>query len=82
MASNSFHLISLSMCLLWACAFPVEMDPTRVCSGKGAVTLRASPAYEENQNLSSPCPQDAEQPESKCNGFKVNWNMLPHGKLI
>uniref|UniRef100_A0A8C3CVJ1 Sorbin and SH3 domain containing 1 n=1 Tax=Cairina moschata TaxID=8855 RepID=A0A8C3CVJ1_CAIMO len=61
-----FHLISLSMCLLWACAFPVEMDPTRVCSGKGAVTLRASPAYEENQNLSSPCPQDAEQPESKC----------------
>uniref|UniRef100_A0A8C3CTI1 Sorbin and SH3 domain containing 1 n=1 Tax=Cairina moschata TaxID=8855 RepID=A0A8C3CTI1_CAIMO len=43
-----------------------QMDPTRVCSGKGAVTLRASPAYEENQNLSSPCPQDAEQPESKC----------------
>ncbi|XP_071896264.1 sorbin and SH3 domain-containing protein 1 isoform X36 [Anas platyrhynchos] len=41
-----------------------EMDPTRVCSGKGAVTLRASPAYEENQNLSSPCPQDAEQPEN------------------
>uniref|UniRef100_A0A8B9DHM4 Sorbin and SH3 domain containing 1 n=1 Tax=Anser cygnoides TaxID=8845 RepID=A0A8B9DHM4_ANSCY len=69
MASNSFHLISsLSMCLLWTCAFPVEMDPTRVCSGKGAVTLRASPAYEENQNLSSLCPQDAEQPESKCSG--------------
>ncbi|NXI66960.1 SRBS1 protein, partial [Anseranas semipalmata] len=43
-----------------------EMDPSKVCSGKGAVTLRASPAYEENQNLSSPCPQDAEQPESKC----------------
>uniref|UniRef100_A0A8B9VL28 Sorbin and SH3 domain containing 1 n=1 Tax=Anas zonorhyncha TaxID=75864 RepID=A0A8B9VL28_9AVES len=43
---------------------PTEMDPTRVCSGKGAVTLRASPAYEENQNLSSPCPQDAEQPEN------------------
>uniref|UniRef100_A0A8B9BSG3 Sorbin and SH3 domain containing 1 n=1 Tax=Anser brachyrhynchus TaxID=132585 RepID=A0A8B9BSG3_9AVES len=47
---------------------PTEMDPTRVCSGKGAVTLRASPAYEENQNLSSLCPQDAEQPESKCSG--------------
>nr|XP_047925066.1 sorbin and SH3 domain-containing protein 1 isoform X34 [Anser cygnoides] len=43
---------------------PTEMDPTRVCSGKGAVTLRASPAYEENQNLSSLCPQDAEQPEN------------------
>ncbi|NXL89277.1 SRBS1 protein, partial [Alectura lathami] len=41
-----------------------EMDPTKVCSGKGAVTLRASPAYEENQKVSSPCPQDAEQPDS------------------
>ncbi|XP_009320698.1 PREDICTED: sorbin and SH3 domain-containing protein 1 isoform X10 [Pygoscelis adeliae] len=43
---------------------PTEMDPTKVCSGKGAVTLRASPAYEENQNITSPCPQDVEQPES------------------
>ncbi|NWH25022.1 SRBS1 protein, partial [Grus americana] len=42
---------------------PTEMDPTKVCSGKGAVTLRASPAYEENQNITSPCPQDVEQPE-------------------
>ncbi|XP_009976299.1 PREDICTED: sorbin and SH3 domain-containing protein 1-like, partial [Tauraco erythrolophus] len=41
-----------------------ETDPTRVCSGKGAVTLRASPAYEENQNITSPCPQDVEQPEN------------------
>ncbi|XP_064369977.1 sorbin and SH3 domain-containing protein 1 isoform X19 [Dromaius novaehollandiae] len=43
---------------------PTETDPSKVCSGKGAVTLRASPAYEENQNISSPCPQDVEQPES------------------
>ncbi|NXA23287.1 SRBS1 protein, partial [Ibidorhyncha struthersii] len=42
---------------------PTEMDPTKVCSGKGAVTLRASPAYEENQNITSACPQDIEQPE-------------------
>ncbi|NXQ92350.1 SRBS1 protein, partial [Nyctibius grandis] len=42
---------------------PTEMDPTKVCSGKGAVTLRASPAHEENQNVTSPRPQDAEQPE-------------------
>ncbi|XP_025900177.1 sorbin and SH3 domain-containing protein 1 isoform X13 [Nothoprocta perdicaria] len=42
-----------------------ETDPSKVCSGKGAVTLRASPAYEENQNISSPpCPQDVEQHES------------------
>ncbi|KFM06413.1 Sorbin and SH3 domain-containing protein 1, partial [Aptenodytes forsteri] len=43
---------------------PTETDPTKVCSGKGAVTLRASPAYEENQNITSPCPQDVEQPEN------------------
>ncbi|NWQ81376.1 SRBS1 protein, partial [Columbina picui] len=43
---------------------PTETDPTKVCSGKGAVTLRASPAYEENQNIPSPSPQDVEQPES------------------
>eukprot|EP00076_Gallus_gallus_P022588 XP_015144004.1 sorbin and SH3 domain-containing protein 1 isoform X44 [Gallus gallus] len=41
-----------------------ETDPTKVCSGKGAVTLWASPASEENQKISSPCPQDAEKPES------------------
>ncbi|XP_021404119.1 sorbin and SH3 domain-containing protein 1 isoform X20 [Lonchura striata] len=40
------------------------MDPTKVCSGKGAVTLRATPSYEGNRNITSPCPQDAEQPES------------------
>ncbi|CAN0169274.1 unnamed protein product [Bubo scandiacus] len=42
---------------------PTETDPTKVCSGKGAVTLRASPAYEENQKITSPCPQDIEPPE-------------------
>ncbi|XP_035753176.1 sorbin and SH3 domain-containing protein 1 isoform X6 [Egretta garzetta] len=41
-----------------------ETDPTKVCSGKGAVTLRATPAYEENQKITSPCPQVVEQPES------------------
>ncbi|XP_039583358.1 sorbin and SH3 domain-containing protein 1 isoform X46 [Passer montanus] len=43
---------------------PTEMDPTKVCSGKGAVTLRATPSYEGNRNVTSPCPQDVEQPES------------------
>ncbi|NXG49154.1 SRBS1 protein, partial [Psilopogon haemacephalus] len=42
---------------------PTGTDPMKVCSGKGAVTLRASPAYEENQNVTSPCPQDVERPE-------------------
>ncbi|XP_062480455.1 sorbin and SH3 domain-containing protein 1 isoform X5 [Pezoporus occidentalis] len=43
---------------------PTETDPTRVCSGKGAVTLRASPAYQENQNITLPCPKNVEQPEN------------------
>ncbi|XP_057233073.1 sorbin and SH3 domain-containing protein 1 isoform X25 [Malurus melanocephalus] len=43
---------------------PTEMDPTKVCSGKGAVTLRATPTYEGNRNITSPSPQDVEQPES------------------
>ncbi|XP_032921602.1 sorbin and SH3 domain-containing protein 1 isoform X31 [Catharus ustulatus] len=43
---------------------PTEMDPTKVCSGKGTVTLRATPSYEGNRNITSPCPQDSEQPES------------------
>ncbi|NXW73324.1 SRBS1 protein, partial [Hirundo rustica] len=42
---------------------PTEMDPTKVCSGKGAVTLRATPSYEGNRTITSPCPQDVEQPE-------------------
>ncbi|XP_048802692.1 sorbin and SH3 domain-containing protein 1 isoform X13 [Lagopus muta] len=41
-----------------------ETDPTKVCSGKGAVTLWVSSTSEENQKISSPCPQDAEKPES------------------
>ncbi|XP_061857189.1 sorbin and SH3 domain-containing protein 1 isoform X19 [Colius striatus] len=41
-----------------------ETDPTKVCSGKGSVTLRASPAHQENQNVPSPCPQEAEQPQN------------------
>ncbi|XP_014105657.1 PREDICTED: sorbin and SH3 domain-containing protein 1 isoform X7 [Pseudopodoces humilis] len=43
---------------------PTEMDPTKVCSGKGAVTLRATPSYEGNRSITSPCPQDVEQPEN------------------
>ncbi|NXO17823.1 SRBS1 protein, partial [Oriolus oriolus] len=42
---------------------PTEMDPTKVCSGKGAVTLRATASCEGNRNITSPCPQDVEQPE-------------------
>ncbi|KFP57419.1 Sorbin and SH3 domain-containing protein 1, partial [Cathartes aura] len=55
---------------------PTETDPTKVCSGKGAVTLRASPAYEENQNITLPCPQDVEQPE---NDWRLSSNTDANG---
>uniref|UniRef100_A0A803YFM3 Sorbin and SH3 domain containing 1 n=1 Tax=Meleagris gallopavo TaxID=9103 RepID=A0A803YFM3_MELGA len=50
---------------------PTETDPTKVCSGKGAVTLWVSPTSEENQKISSPCPQDAEKPEN-------DWRSSPN----
>jgi len=81
MVPNSF-VSSLSMCLFCACTFSVETDPTKVCSGKGAVTLWASPASEENQKISSPCPQDAEKPESKWSGCRVNWKILPCSNIV
>ncbi|CAI5774136.1 and SH3 domain-containing 1 isoform X22 [Podarcis lilfordi] len=31
---------------------PTELDPAKVCTGKGAVTLWASPTYEENRSVS------------------------------
>ncbi|XP_014811714.1 PREDICTED: sorbin and SH3 domain-containing protein 1 isoform X41 [Calidris pugnax] len=57
-----------------------EMDPTKVCSGKGAVTLRASPAYEENRNITSPGSQDVEQPESlePENSETDDWRSSPN----
>ncbi|XP_021253960.1 sorbin and SH3 domain-containing protein 1 isoform X27 [Numida meleagris] len=48
-----------------------ETDPTKVCSGKGAVTLWASPPCEGSQKISSPCPQDAEKPEN-------DWRSSPN----
>uniref|UniRef100_A0A8C2U0S4 Sorbin and SH3 domain containing 1 n=1 Tax=Coturnix japonica TaxID=93934 RepID=A0A8C2U0S4_COTJA len=51
---------------------PTETDPTKICSGKGAVTLWASSASEENQKIFSPYPpQDAEKPEN-------DWRSSPN----
>ncbi|XP_043374356.1 sorbin and SH3 domain-containing protein 1 isoform X4 [Dermochelys coriacea] len=43
---------------------PTDKDPTKVCTGKGTVTLRASPASEERPSISSPCSQDFQQSET------------------
>ncbi|XP_075391009.1 sorbin and SH3 domain-containing protein 1 isoform X1 [Tenrec ecaudatus] len=42
-----------------------DMDPTKICTGKGAVTLRASPSYRETPNTSPMSPQEAPSAESK-----------------
>ncbi|CAO2585433.1 Sorbin and SH3 domain-containing protein 1 [Lemmus lemmus] len=43
-----------------------DMDRTKICTGKGTVTLRASPSYRETPSSSSPVsPQDSPKHESK-----------------
>nr|CAH89601.1 hypothetical protein [Pongo abelii] len=42
-----------------------DMDPTKICTGKGAVTLRASSSYRETPSSSPASPQETPQHESK-----------------
>nr|XP_055110755.1 sorbin and SH3 domain-containing protein 1 isoform X46 [Symphalangus syndactylus] len=42
-----------------------DMDPTKICTGKGAVTLRASSSYRETPSSSPTSPQETPQHESK-----------------
>ncbi|XP_034787048.1 sorbin and SH3 domain-containing protein 1 isoform X25 [Pan paniscus] len=44
---------------------PTDMDPTKICTGKGAVTLRASSSYRETPSSSPASPQETRQHESK-----------------
>ncbi|XP_036079057.1 sorbin and SH3 domain-containing protein 1 isoform X4 [Rousettus aegyptiacus] len=44
---------------------PPDMDPTKVCTGKGAVTLRASSSYRETPSSSPVSPPETLQHESK-----------------
>lgn len=57
------------------------MDPTKVCTGKGAVTLRASSSYRDIPSSSPVSPQETPQYESKPGepplrlgaGIQVTW---------
>nr|KAF6425770.1 sorbin and SH3 domain containing 1 [Molossus molossus] len=42
-----------------------DMDPTKVCTGKGAVTLRASSSYRDTPSSSPVSPQETPKHESK-----------------
>nr|XP_020739090.1 sorbin and SH3 domain-containing protein 1 isoform X7 [Odocoileus virginianus texanus] len=44
---------------------PPDMDPTRICTGKGAVTLRASSSYREIPSSSPVSPQETPKQERK-----------------
>ncbi|XP_064230159.1 sorbin and SH3 domain-containing protein 1 isoform X49 [Aotus nancymaae] len=44
---------------------PPDMDPTKICTGKGAVTLRASSSYRETPSSSPVSPQETPQHKSK-----------------
>ncbi|XP_070219756.1 sorbin and SH3 domain-containing protein 1 isoform X29 [Bos mutus] len=44
---------------------PSDMDPTRICTGKGAVTLRASSSYREIPSSSPVSPQETPKQERK-----------------
>uniref|UniRef100_A0A8C5L028 Sorbin and SH3 domain containing 1 n=1 Tax=Jaculus jaculus TaxID=51337 RepID=A0A8C5L028_JACJA len=44
---------------------PPDMDPTKICTGKGAVTLRASSSCRETPSSNPVSPQESPQHESK-----------------
>ncbi|MXQ92742.1 hypothetical protein E5288_WYG004361 [Bos mutus] len=48
---------------------PSDMDPTRICTGKGAVTLRASSSYREIPSSSPVSPQETPKQERKTGFF-------------
>ncbi|XP_037661159.1 sorbin and SH3 domain-containing protein 1 isoform X33 [Choloepus didactylus] len=60
---------------------PTDMDPTRICTGKGAVTLRASSSYREIPSSSPVSPQEIPHSESKPDEWRfssdANGNAQP-----
>uniref|UniRef100_A0A803T1T6 Sorbin and SH3 domain containing 1 n=1 Tax=Anolis carolinensis TaxID=28377 RepID=A0A803T1T6_ANOCA len=55
---------SSNMVLDILCIFSLDVDTAKVCTGKGAVTLWASPAHEENLNTSYTSSQDIQLSEN------------------
>uniref|UniRef100_A0A8C8RMI1 Sorbin and SH3 domain containing 1 n=1 Tax=Pelusios castaneus TaxID=367368 RepID=A0A8C8RMI1_9SAUR len=60
--------------LLLLCVFSLDKDPTKVCSGKGAVTLRAAPVSEDSPSVSPPCSQDVQLAGSKSHDWQLSSN--------
>ncbi|XP_062071234.1 sorbin and SH3 domain-containing protein 1 isoform X45 [Lepus europaeus] len=51
---------------------PAEMDPTKICTGKGAVTLRASSSYRETPSSGPVSPQETPQRESQPDDWRLS----------
>ncbi|XP_040110526.1 sorbin and SH3 domain-containing protein 1 isoform X19 [Oryx dammah] len=56
-----------------------DMDPTRICTGKGAVTLRASSSYREIPSSSPVSPQETPKQERKTDEWKLSSNADANG---
>uniref|UniRef100_F7HKW1 Sorbin and SH3 domain containing 1 n=1 Tax=Callithrix jacchus TaxID=9483 RepID=F7HKW1_CALJA len=57
----------------------LDMDPTKICTGKGAVTLRASSSYRETPSSSPVSPQETPQHESKPDDWRPSSNADANG---
>ncbi|XP_048074665.1 sorbin and SH3 domain-containing protein 1 isoform X18 [Ursus arctos] len=58
---------------------PPDMDPTKICTGKGAVTLRASSSYREIPSSGPTSPQETPKHESKPDEWRLSSNADANG---
>ncbi|XP_070080235.1 sorbin and SH3 domain-containing protein 1 isoform X38 [Equus przewalskii] len=56
-----------------------DMDPTKICTGKGAVTLRASSSYREIPSSGPVSPQETPKHESKPDEWRLSSNADANG---
>ncbi|XP_036591273.1 sorbin and SH3 domain-containing protein 1 isoform X38 [Trichosurus vulpecula] len=58
---------------------PTDMDPTKICTGKGMVTLRASSTHRESPSASPVSPQETVLSESKPDEWRLSSNADTNG---
>ncbi|XP_078007096.1 sorbin and SH3 domain-containing protein 1 isoform X23 [Phascolarctos cinereus] len=58
---------------------PTDMDPTKICTGKGMVTLRASSTHRESPSASPVNPQETGLSESKPDEWRLSSNADTNG---
>ncbi|XP_045425091.1 sorbin and SH3 domain-containing protein 1 isoform X37 [Lemur catta] len=58
---------------------PTDMDPTKICTGKGAVTLRASSSYKEIPSSTPVSPQETPQHTSKPDEWRLSSHADANG---